>query len=183
MQSIEILKQIASILEQGQANVTLVEASNDFPYPRLLVFLGNDYKNRERILALSAQGQSLVGLPGKHEMKSTEYIRVQFQTTFPFLMKDNAVFEVGSLLHFINHVVELPGFEMDELDNKIFYRYVLLSSRPDTNPTLYFSILGLIMMLLDLFTEAIEKLATGEASFNEMLEQMIELTRQIQPNK
>lgn len=178
------LQQIASMLSSEKVDCSIVGSTEDHgAVPHLSVFLGKDYQDRERILSINAQEQVLAGLPNKPDQKRSQYIRVQFQVALPFQVKENAVFEVASLLHLINHTVELPGFELDELNNKVFYRYVLLSTSPDTNPTLYISILGLIMMLLDLFTESIEKLATGQGSFNDLLKQILEISTQIQEKK
>lgn len=168
----DILKQIASILSPEKVETAYIPASEGAIQPRLIAFLGNDYQKRERILTITAQEQVL---PNKEK---SEYIRVQFQITFPFQMQDKAVFEVGSLLHLINRLMELPGFEMDELENKLFYRYVLLSHHPEQVPTLYISILGLIMMILDLFTETIEKIAAGQSTFNDLLEEILEISKQ-----
>jgi len=96
-----------------------------------------------------------------------------------FDVNTKTAFETSSLLHFINHLLELPGFEFDEIENKLNYRYVLLSTRPSEAPYLYISILGIIMMVLDMFEETIEKVATGEMTFNEILKQIINVSNEI----
>lgn len=174
MNAHDILKQIADIITPERVDHAFIEPTAEIEYPRLIVFMGNDYQNRERILTITAQEQPLAG-SSKHK---ESYVRVQFQITLPFQMQDKAVFEIGSLLHLINHMMELPGFEMDELENKLFYRYVLLGTTPDKNPSVYISILGIILMILDLFTEPIEKIATGQSTFNDLLEQILDLLQQ-----
>lgn len=176
MQSQEVLNQIASLLIAHEVEFLPIENATN---PSLLVYMGNDYKNRDRELFLFAQNQSLVNVFGKTAQKKTNYNRVQFQILLPFPVRNEAVFEVASLLHLINHMIELPGFELDELNNQISYRYVLLTGRPEDTPALYISILGIILMTLDLFTEVIEKMASGDSTFNQLLEEIVRLSQKI----
>lgn len=174
MNSHELLKHLAAIFEQERMHGTIIDAGVD---KKLIVFLGNDYQNRERILEISAKPQLFTGLPHRPESTGKEYVHITFEVAFPFSVVDTAVLDVSSLLLFINRIVELPGLELDELNGKVFYRYVFLAPGIDEGPFIYLSITGLIMMLLDLFTEAIEAIATGQATFDQLLDQIQELSR------
>lgn len=179
----ELLQQIEDVLSQEKVNCHIVDSSKENPQPRLLVFLGNDYQNRERILEITAKPQFFTGLPNRPEQASKEYVYVQFEVSFPFKVVEEALQDTSSLLLFINRMIDLPGLELDELNNRLFYRYVCLSPRLQEDSFLYISILGLIMMVLDLFTETIEKIASGQATFNQLLEQMIEISNALQKQK
>lgn len=175
----QLLKEIASVLERERMASYILEATEENALPRLLVFLGNDYQNRERLLAITAQRQFFTGLPHRTEQRSREYVQINFEVAFPFPVLETAIPEIASLLLFINRTIDLPGLEMDELNNKVLYRYVLLAPRIEDEAVLYLSIVGLIMMILDLFTETIEKIASGKATFNQLLEKMLEVSKVI----
>lgn len=167
------LQKTENLLNNEAVDCTLLDASEEVPYDRLIVYLGQDYKERERILEITAQEQKFDGLPNKPKKQSMDYVRVQFQVAFPFACDEGTIHEVTSLLLFINRLIELPGLEINELDNRLFYRHVLLTSGSDLDTPLCLTIIGLIMMVLDVFTETIEKIATGQSTFNELLEEML----------
>lgn len=172
MKAEDLLKHIGSLLTSEKVDNTFIAASEAQPTPMLAAYVGNDYKNRERSVAIFAQPQTLKLAPNKLLNKEGTYIRVQFQLVFPFQTTDQTASDTATVLHFINRVLELPGFEMDELQNRVLYRYVWLTDYPGNDSTLIISILGLIAMTLDLFTESIEKIASGESTFNELLKEI-----------
>lgn len=180
MPSNEMLDQIQAVLEREKVNCFLAEAAEGKSQPRLLAFLGNDYKNRERFLEIMALPQISTGMPHRQKEAKQDYIYVQFEFAFPFEVVEKAVSDISNVLHFVNRMIDLPGFEFDELNDKVFFRYVHLASKIEEDSFLYISILGLIMMALDLFTETLEKIATGQATFDQLLEQMIEVSKALQ---
>lgn len=161
------LKDLDIALRSENYDSSLIPASEEFPYERLIAFLGVDYQKRERILEVTLQQQELAEglttpLPG--------YVRLQFLSMLPFDVDDDSSSQVASLLLFLNHLLELPGFEMSEIDSKVCYRYVLLTDSNGVDAKVCFAIIGIIILILDLFTETIEKVSSGLMSFNELLE-------------
>jgi len=163
-----MLRKFEKLLTQEKYDVALEKASDEIPYDRLLVFLGHDYKERGRTL-------EVISIEQITDLEEPTYAKVQFQVPFPFRIEPATAQQVGSVLHFINRQLELPGFEMDEVDDLLFFRYVWVTKSVDE--TLFKSLLGIIMMQLELFTETIERVATGSVTFNDLLEEVLAIAR------
>jgi hypothetical protein len=171
-----ILEQLEERLNAiGSVACALLPSSDPIPYQRLIVNVGEDSQQRERIVEITAQEQKSLFPQGiKPPLVLGQYVRLQFQFVFPFPCQLKALPDVCSFVLFLNRLIELPGFELSEVERKLFYRYVLLANSADIDATLCVSLLGVIMMLLDLLTEPLEKIAGGVVSFNEMLTDMID---------
>lgn len=168
-----MLKTIQQQLEQAHVNCAYYEPTTEIPFDRILVLLGQDNQQREQIVEITAQEQSLNF--ENTSPASTPVYRIQFQLLFPFTVEDLATSQMASLLLFINRLLDFPGLELDELDNQIYYRYVWLTKKQKIDVALILSILGIIVLVLQLFTPAIEAIANGTSTFNELLEEIIKL--------
>lgn len=170
-----ILEKVKQILEEEKFECTLSPSTAANSADRLLVFLALDQKKREKILEISA-GQQQAAL--KITMPQAEKIpyRVQFTVKLPFKVIDLALSQVASLLHFINQAIDLPGFELNEMDGEIIYRYVWVISPTAITAAFIMSIVGSMMLNLSLFTETIETLADGKMSFNDLLAQIVKIS-------
>lgn len=175
----EFLVQFQSILRDEEYDCALVDATDVVPYERLLVFLGLDEKDRERILEVTILKQEL--MKGMELTKSIEpdFFRIQFQIGFPFSALPETSNQITSFVCYLNRMIELPGFELNEIDLKLFYRYVLLYGEEKFNKKMFISIVGMIMLTLELFSHSLEKIAVGEMTFNALLEQIISLGEKI----
>ena len=172
------LEQIEKLLKEANFDCSLEPQTKAPPFGRVLLFLGNDQQNRERILEITSQVQDL-GEGLQEPPKEPQFLRIQFELALPFNIQDNTANEVSSLLFFLNRMLELPGFELDETNSKVFYRYVLLTSNKEVQKPLLTGIIGVITMLLELFSETIERVAVGQNTFEELLEQMLEMTESL----
>lgn len=175
----EFLTQFEQTLKLEEFDCSLVEANEVIPYQRLLVFLGLDKKERERILEITALKQEFIKGLDLSESHGSDLFRVQFQVGFPFNIQSEATAQIASLICYLNRQIELPGFEMNEIDLQLFYRYILLYGEKKFNKQLCISIVGLIMLLLELFTSTLERVSSGEATFNDLLEEIIKIAHQI----
>ncbi|MBS4167579.1 hypothetical protein [Parachlamydia sp. AcF125] len=171
MKEVNILKQIQRDLTAERYDCTLEPASDAVSYDQLLVFLGNDAQEREKILQITAFKQAMA------QEKEKQYYLVKFMVNLPFSVESSAASQTASTLLFINRFLELPGFELGELEDKVYYRYVLFTKGNKVDPLLLFSLIGNIMMIIDLFSMVIESVATGEKTFNQLLEEMLALTK------
>lgn len=180
MQNIDFLRNFEKILQNNDFEASLIEANDDFPFDQLLLYLGADYKNREQILQITAQVQELAQDVLKQKDIPGRYLRVQFQFTFPFKFLDETFRDTASLAFFLNRTFEMPGIEINEADNQIIYRYVLLAGDKELDEKLWLAILGIIMLILELFTETIELVAAGKKSFNKILEEVIDLLNKME---
>lgn len=160
------LETIQALLVEEKLDCALVPADEVIGYPRLLVYMGEDYRKRERAIEISVQEQYMKDLP------LSGYLRIQLRIVLPFIISAMTAQDVGSLLLFINQMIDLPGFELHEVEDKASYRYVLMTAPNGLNKTLLTSVMGVMMVFLDLFTETIERVAEGKSTFNELLEEV-----------
>lgn len=165
-----VLDLIENFLEKEEFDCTRIPSSLELPYERLLVFIGLDYEKREQILEIVAQEQLQIS-------DQEKYYRIQFQLSFPFKVENLALNQVGSLILFLNQLVDFPGLELHELNNQVVYRYVWLAKKSGIDSKLITSIVGIVMLLLELFTPSIERLAQGNTTFNELLEEVIKIAK------
>lgn len=170
-----ILKHLEGLLNAEGMDASLISSDDESPQDRILVFLGNDQQGREQILEITAQDQELgQSLKGEISQDEPHLARVQFQVLLPFQLKAAASKDVAGLLCYLNRQMELPGLEMNEVDDSLFYRHVLLTTHENLNKTLVVSIVGIIMFILKLYSELIEKVASGKMTFNNVLEKVVE---------
>lgn len=178
----KLLAQLQQFLVEEQMECTLEQANDELPFDRLLVDLGSDEQGRGRILEITAQEQLLTDeIPQKiaKGIKGFGYHRLQFKAYFPFTYEDNALQDLSSAILFINKMMELPGLELSEFDNRVSYRFVTLTSLDNMSKPLFFSILGNAMLILDGFSSSIDSIARGQLTFNQLLQQVVEAGKQL----
>lgn len=169
-----VLNELKALLEKEEFDCTLIPSTMQVPFDRLLVHLGLDAKERERLLEIMASQQPVSPEFVLPQSTPLPY-RLQFRIQLPFKVQDMALSQVSSLLLFLNQFIDLPGFELNELEGEVLYRYVWIIHPTAIDATLLMSILGSMMLNLGLFTDTIETLANGKMSFNELLAQVIKI--------
>ena len=168
-----VLNQIKALLEKEEYECSFIPASENIPFDRLLVFLGIDDKERERILEVVESQQQVSPEFALPEAANIPY-RLHFRIQLPFEIQDIALNQVASLLLYLNQLIDLPGFELNELEGKVLYRYVWIMQPATLDILPLMAILGAIMLNLGLFANTIETLADGQMSFNDLLAQIIQ---------
>jgi hypothetical protein len=128
----------------------------------LIVYLGNDANDRERILNITHTEQPI------QTEQDTVFHKFQFRITLPFEVKSFTINDLNSAISFFNTSLDLPGFEFHEIDNKVVFRYVLLSDGIPAK-TLFMGVSGIILLNIDLLSETFEKVASGKITFYELL--------------
>lgn len=181
MNELDVLKEVEKILSEEQLSCTLVEANEDISIPRLLVYLGFDYQGRERILTIVAQDQLLFDNPQAGEGAKFHYVNLQFLVELPFKVSDEAIDDVTSTICFINSMSELPGFEFLDLEESLRYRSVLIIAKEVISKALLLSITGGITILLNIFTEMLERIATGQSTFADLVESILKSAKENPP--
>lgn len=176
------LDTIKKILEKEAFECALTPPTAECPFDRLLVFLALDIKKRERILEIFG-GPQQISPEFKLSKEAKFPFRLQFRVKLPFKVQDTALSQVAHLLHFLNQRVDLPGFELNELEGEVFYRYVWMTEPDFITPALTMSIIGAVMVNLGLFGETIESLAEGQISFNDLLTQIISIAERAKTSK
>lgn len=175
----QYLERLEKLMSSENLDCALLDKTDEIPYDRLLIYLGNDYKMRERVMEITLQEQEF-GESLKKQPEKKSYLRIQFQVPLSFQIRELFTQQVASLLLFLNRYLELPGLEMSEVDSKIFYRYVLLTDADAFDNKICLAIVGFITLILEVFTETIEKIADGSKTFNELLEDVIKITKEIE---
>lgn len=173
------LQKLEKLFHSEGLDCSLTPSTDEAP-ERLLVFLGLDGRNRQRVVEITAQDQDLLReVQGEGGSLFSGAGKIQFEVDFPFKTLDDTTYEVRSLLSFLNRMMELPGLEIDEVENRIYYRYVFLSDQTEDNLKLSLGILGTILVMLDLYTGVIEPVAEGRKAFDELLEEVLTATEKI----
>lgn len=169
---IERLNRLKELLEES-FDCSLAASTATTPMDRLLLSLGLDGKKREQILEIIATQQQA---PPELALPSSVTLpyRLQFRFLLPFEVQSLAMNQVASLLLFLNQMLDLPGFELNELEGQVIYRYIWVTQMENIDRLSLLSIIGSIMLTLALFTETIESVAEGKLSFNELLAQIVE---------
>ena len=171
------LEKVKAILFEKGFECEVVSVSAEQPFERLLVFLEMDPKNRERSLEIYSpqQGMNLDLLEPKPLVFP---LHIQFRSTLPFKVQNISMNQVASALFFLNQMLDLPGFELNELEGKVLYRYVWLTDSHSIHETLVMSIVGAIQLNLNLFSDIIEQIAENKILFNDLLKQIISANKE-----
>lgn len=162
----DILNKIEQYLIEKKLDCSLLEATQNNEIPRLLVFLGEEKKG-EIVLELTSYEQLL-------SKQEDTPLAIHFQVNLPFEVQPFATSDTARLVSLVNCNIELPGFELDELEKRILYRYVLFTKKQDPCLDTIHAILGICRMLVDLFSEAFALVSSGEKTTNDILEEFLE---------
>lgn len=182
MSSIERLKEYQQILKNEQYDTRVLEMTEDTLLPCLVVHLGKDRSERDRILKIFVQEQELgeALIPERKESKSI-ILNLLFELEFPFAFDAFYTAQLSSLLHFINDQHKTTGFVMDEAHQKIYYRFHTLSTAEGTNTKILLSIIGIMMLYYDIHYQSIEDVANGKLTFDEIAQQIIKTAQELPP--
>lgn len=169
MNELNLLKAIEKMAHKEKLDVSLFESSEKIPYDVLTVFLGTDAKSRPFVLNITSQKQVI------DPKKDSGIFRIPMQIKLPFKIADFSLSQTSNLVSLLNHFLDLPGFEVNEVENEVSYRYVLLADKAGINESLIIGIIGMIKFILDTHAQAIESVATGEITYDELLEKALNI--------
>ena len=164
------LDKIKSLLERGGFECP-ISSSEETPPNRLCVLLGPDPQKRIRMLEIRITPQKIgpgAVITDPHSLPH----RIQFHVQLPFSVRDMALRQVGSLLLFLNPCLDVPGFELHEVQGRVIYRYVWIAYPSVVDYPAVMSMMSVIMLNISLFSETIESLANGKASFCDLLTEL-----------
>jgi hypothetical protein len=167
---------IQKILETEKILCSLQSKSEHFPFDRLLISLGYDSKDKEKILELLIYPQLFTpSHPRPHSLE--EYYRLQFLFKFPFKAQEKTLSQVSSLILFLNQSLDFPGLELNELNHDITYRYSWLTKASAVDSFLMMNLIGTILLTVDLVSSPLERVSNGFLTFNEFLQEIIDPNR------
>lgn len=164
------LNEIKNLIEHLRYKCQILECSERIPIDQLIVELDRDAQDRSRFLVIRAANQELSSQDALFGINSSprNYQELQFIVTLPFFVKDEKIFEISRLILLLNKGIELPGFELSEVDHLIYYRYALIVPEDDLDERILLSLIGMIQLLLEAFTEIFEAVATSGLTFREV---------------
>lgn len=166
-----LLNQLRDFLEKEAYSSILIPASQKLALDSLLVVLSLDAQKREQNLEIIEY--SSLSTDQKFSTDTPHVSRLQFKVLLPFKVDDLCSNEVSAFIHFINLSIDLPGYEFNELEGQVLYRYMWIISGENLDETLVKSILAVIKLNLSLFSDVIETLAKGKMSFNDLLSNIV----------
>lgn len=174
-----LLTKIQAHLAKEGIDCAILHPEEEMPIPRLFVYLGVDHESRERTMEITVQEQILP--KASHGRPSIEvesgFYRLQIQSLFPIRFEARYASNVASSINFINGMLELPGLFSDEVRDQVFYRTIQLLTKKDFDSTLLEGIVGMHRMVLDIFSDLLEKMATGTMTHFEFLEEIVKHTQ------
>jgi hypothetical protein len=173
-----ILTYIQELLDENDLPNALLEASDDVPYERLVVALESPDPQQEHLLEIMAYPQFIEGAFTKEKLPDSYYL-IQFQCILSIKVSPETFNQVASCLHFFNRLMHCPGFELDELNDQILYRYVWFIKNTGIDAFLLKQVVGNIQLCFNLFNPYIREIAEGKYTLEDILEQVIRLAERI----
>lgn len=154
---------------------------DDLLHNKLLIYTGENKKKLTQLIEIKVQtsevNQAIADGSGH------DYASFQLDAFFPLVVDDLAMSEVAQFLHFLNFQVEVPGFYLNYIDKTIVYRYVLLSESDHVPKKILLSLVGIAMFFQDVFGQTLERLATGEVTFIQMMEEIQKILEKVNTSK
>lgn len=148
-------------LREAELPSQLLKPSNEVPLATLLVPLFQDYKNRDRFMTFT-----FVPLPEDE----IEYVRLlQIFSVVPVDWKEGTRGDVEKLLLAINARTAIGHFNVNE-EGEVSFRYVHAASNSTILPkNEILETIDLFNLMLDMFAETIDKVASGAMPLSEAL--------------
>jgi hypothetical protein len=172
-----ILAYIQELLDEKDQPSTLMEPTTVAPYEHLLVACSHDDDDRADILQITAHPQFFEGAFTKENVPDTYHL-LQMQFILPLEVPAENFNQVSSALHFFNSLLHCPGFELDELNDRVIYRYVWFIKRRGIDSFLLMQVIGNMQLCFRMFNPYIKEIAEGKYKLEDILEQVAKLVKQ-----
>ncbi|MBA3602787.1 MAG: hypothetical protein H0W50_03930 [Parachlamydiaceae bacterium] len=175
-----ILSDIQMLLDEKGLPSSLKQVTKDVLEEHLLVALKIAGHDQEELLEIKAYPQNLEGAFKKEELLDSYYV-LQFQFIVPASFSASTFTQLSSSLHFFNRLIHCPGFELDELNERILYRYVWFIKKTGIDSFLLMQVIGNIHLCYTMFTPYIKEIAEGKFTLEDILGKVLELRNQLPP--
>ncbi|MEC7838904.1 MAG: hypothetical protein VX777_02560 [Chlamydiota bacterium] len=162
------LKYCGKILEDYAFSPEFFKADKEIPYDYYRFNIGPDNRGRSRFMIVNMLGSN------KQSEDSIESdILLQLSVIFPFKVSEGAFREMARVLMFFNRSLDIPGFGMDELSGHIYFRYAFMKPEGVIPRKTFLSLISIIMLAVDSYSEDIEAVASG-LSVREVMQNSLE---------
>lgn len=106
-----------------------------------------------------------------------EQLLVQLITFLPCEVERKTAADLSRLLHLFNKELDIPGFGLDEIAKIVFFRCMVPTVDKKLSTEVLDSYLKAIEFACTTFTPSIEAMASGQVSFDEMINKAKAATR------
>lgn len=163
---------IKSLLEKTNFKCEILPASDKIPVDQLIVDLGPDEQDRVRLLVIRTAVQDLSSQDFLLGTTSPirKYQEIQLHVVLPFLVNMENIPDTARLILLFNKGIELPGFELSEIDQIVVFRHAFVAPEDDLDERILLSLVGMIQVLLQTFAQTLEAVATGKETLLGVLE-------------
>ena len=168
---------IVAFLEKEEWDCGKEPATEELP-DRVVVYLGEDSMGRDHVVEIALWPQILVQMETEKEGEAPTptHWKLVFSWELPFEVEDIAVADTARMVSFVNSMVELPGFELRELEGTVGFRTVAFGDKRGISGHILMGILGNIYLMRDMHMPTIERVASGAATMNDLLDETAALT-------
>jgi hypothetical protein len=146
------------------------------PFQHLIVKLTKDEKDRERALIVKLDENALTTPLDLETSKVTESF-VELCAILPFEVPTESTWHILRILNFINQALVAPCFAFDEISGRIMCRYTFLKPGSTISGPTFISLVGMILLWLDVFSRSIEEIAQGKTTEEVITMQASALTK------
>lgn len=160
-----ILNDYAQVLKKHEFDYEICEESKEVPNNHLNFSIGADAAGRQRQLILRIQPYPTLTPEEMGTTKnesSNDETAVQFSFRFPYRVDKECIGELSRLIMYYNRSLDFPGLGFDEPNNFVYYQYTYLQPPTGVPANTFISIIGMIMLYLDMLEDSIERVAKGE---------------------
>ncbi len=179
MHELKYLENFLSVLKNENYEVRLLKNDKFFNAPYLAVTLGKESEVDSKVLEIYVReqeaGQSLT--PDRPHKDTI--LQCIFELEYPFSVKRQYTNDVSALLHFLNQQHRMSGYVLDEINNKVIYRYNAIVTNTGINAQVLLGIIGIILLFYDIHRTTIEEVAEGKVSFNTIISRLLETYEKI----
>ncbi len=108
---------------------------------------------------------------------------LQLLVFLPCSVTADKVGDMGRLLHMFNKELDVPGFGMDELIGVVFFRCMVPTFKNEVQEQVVESYLATFKTVCHSFSPAVEALAAGAITFDQMLEKAAAAQKEAEANQ
>jgi hypothetical protein len=160
------LEAIEGFLAKSEFECLLDEVES-FKY--LLVGLGVDEQDRDYVLRLNFINIPNIG--GEQESHLPNYTLLQFFLPLPFDADPHHRNEVLRVIARMNLITEFPGFSYNEQRSEVLFRYVHFSCEERMKKAWLITMLLYMRSVIDMFADLLERVCTGEATYESLMKE------------
>lgn len=103
---------------------------------------------------------------------------IQLLAFIPTNVTEPTVSDASRFLHMVNKELDVPGFCLDETSSTIFYRLIVPSFKKELNEEVFEALLNTTQVVCKTFSPAIEAIARGIMTLEEVLKKANEAQAQ-----